>query len=195
MPNERTSENRQLRSTLSQFTTREDGEELIIEGFFAVFNSNYEIWPGATESIAPGAFANTLGNDIRALINHDTTLVVGRNKAGTLDLREESRGLWGRIRINPNDQDAVNVYERVKRGDVDQCSIGFNIVSEETEFLPDGSVHWTIREIDLWEVSICTFPAYEETSIEARKRDYDTVIEREKQKWRAEMTARLKGEN
>lgn len=195
MPNERTSENRQLRSTLSQFTTREDGEELIIEGFFAVFNSNYEIWPGATESIAPGAFANTLGNDIRALINHDTTLVVGRNKAGTLDLREESRGLWGRIRINPNDQDAVNVYERVKRGDVDQCSIGFNIVSEETEFLPDGSVHWTIREIDLWEVSICTFPAYEETSIEARKRDYDTVIEREKKKWRAEMTARLKGEN
>lgn len=195
MPNERTSENRQLRSTLSQFTTREDGEELIIEGFFAVFNSNYEIWPGATESIAPGAFANTLGNDIRALINHDTTLVVGRNKAGTLDLREESRGLWGRIRINPNDQDAVNVYERVKRGDVDQCSIGFNIVSEETEFLPDGSVHWTIREIDLWEVSICTFPAYEETSIEARKRDYDTVIEREKQKWRAEMTTRLKGEN
>lgn len=195
MPNERTSENRQLRSTLSQFTTREDGEELIIEGFFAVFNSNYEIWPGATESIAPGAFANTLGNDIRALINHDTTLVVGRNKAGTLDLREESRGLWGRIRINPNDQDAVNVYERVKRGDVDQCSIGFNIVSEETEFLPDGSVHWTIREIDLWEVSICTFPAYEETSIEARKRDYDTVIEREKQKWRAEMTARLKGEH
>lgn len=195
MPNERTSENRQLRSTLSQFTTREDGEELIIEGFFAVFNSNYEIWPGATESIAPGAFANTLGNDIRALINHDTTLVVGRNKAGTLDLREESRGLWGRIRINPNDQDALNVYERVKRGDVDQCSIGFNIVSEETEFLPDGSVHWTIREIDLWEVSICTFPAYEETSIAARKRDYDTVIEREKQKWRAEMTARLKGEN
>lgn len=195
MPNERTSENRQLRSTLSQFTTREDGEELIIEGFFAVFNSNYEIWPGATESIAPGAFVNTLGNDIRALINHDTTLVVGRNKAGTLDLREESRGLWGRIRINPNDQDAVNVYERVKRGDVDQCSIGFNIVSEETEFLPDGSVHWTIREIDLWEVSICTFPAYEETSIAARKRDYDTVIEREKQKWRAEMTARLKGEN
>lgn len=195
MPNERTSENRQLRSTLSQFTTREDGEELIIEGFFAVFNSNYEIWPGATESIAPGAFANTLGNDIRALINHDTTLVVGRNKAGTLDLREESRGLWGRIRINPNDQDALNVYERVKRGDVDQCSIGFNIVSEETEFQPDGSVHWTIREIDLWEVSICTFPAYEETSIAARKRDYDTVIEREKQKWRAEMTARLKGEN
>lgn len=192
---ERTSENRQLRSALSQFTTREDGEELIIEGFFAVFNSNYEIWPGATESIAPGAFANTLGNDIRALINHDTTLVVGRNKAGTLELREEARGLWGRIRINPNDQDAVNVYERVKRGDVDQCSIGFNIVNEETEFLPDGSIHWTIREIDLWEVSICTFPAYEETSIAARKRDYETVVEREKQKWRADMTARLKGEH
>lgn len=186
---------RQLRAAASQFTTREDGDDLVIEGYFAVFNSTYNIFPGASESIAPGAFKNTLGNDIRALINHDTTLVIGRNKAGTLELREDSHGLWGRVLINPNDQDAMNIYNRVKRGDVDQCSIGFNIVSEETEFREDGSVHWEIREIDLWEVSVCTFPAYEETSVAARKKDLETVMARETQKWREEMRARLKGEN
>lgn len=188
---------RTVRTMRTKFETREDGDARHITGYFAVFDGIYEIAPGMSESIAQGAFTRTLAEngDVRALVNHDTTLVLGRTKAGTLELREDDHGLWGDILINPNDQDAVNVYERVKRGDVDQCSIGFNIVSEETEFLPDGSVHWTIREIDLWEVSICTFPAYEETSIAARKRDYDTVIEREKQKWRAEMTARLKGEN
>ena len=137
-------ERRQMRSIASKFETREAEGELLIEGYFAVFNTTYELWEGATESVAPGAFANTLGEDIRALIDHETRLVLGRNKAGTLELREDSHGLWGRIRINPNDQDAVNLYERVKRGDVSQCSFGFDIVSEETDFREDGSVHWTI---------------------------------------------------
>ena len=59
---------RQLRTASTQFETREDGEKLFIEGYFAVFNSNYEIAPGMSESIAPGAFDNTLSGDIRALI-------------------------------------------------------------------------------------------------------------------------------
>ena len=116
--------NRTVRSIPSEFSTREDGDSHIIEGYFAVFNSNYEIAPGMSESIAPGAFSNTLSNDVRALINHDTTLVLGRTKANTLQLRETERGLWGRIDINPNDVDAMNLYQRVKRGDVDQCSFG-----------------------------------------------------------------------
>lgn len=70
---------------------------------------------------------------VRALIDHETRLVLGRSKAGTLELREDSHGLWGKIRINPNDTDAMNLYNRVKRGDVDQCSFGFNIVKEDTE--------------------------------------------------------------
>ena len=119
---------RQMRSIASKFETREENDEMIIEGYFAVFNSNYEILPGMSESIAPGAFKNTLAGDIRALINHDTTLVLGRTAAKTLEVSEDERGLWGRIRINPKDSDAVNLYERVKRGDVSQCSIGFDIV-------------------------------------------------------------------
>lgn len=182
---------RQVRATASQFETREEGEKLYIEGFFAVFNSNYEIGPGMSESIAPGAFSNTLGGDIRALINHETTLVLGRTKAHTLELREESHGLWGRITINPKDVDAMNQYERVKRGDVDQCSIGFFIVSEETDFREDGSVHWTITEIELFEVSCCTFPAYEETSIAARYSEKANMEKRNLEVWRNQMKERL----
>ena len=188
-------ETRQMRSIASKFETRESEEGLFIEGYFSVFNSNYELWAGATESVAPGAFANTLGGDIRALIDHETRLVLGRNKSGTLELREDSHGLWGRIKINPNDQDAVNLYERVKRGDVDQCSFGFDIVREDTEVRDDGSVHWTIREVKLYEVSVVTFPAYTETSVSARKRDFEEIQKRKTEKWREDMARRLKGEN
>ena len=188
-------ETRQMRSIASKFETRESEEGIFIEGYFSVFNSTYELWPGATESVAPGAFENTLGGDIRALIDHETRLVLGRNKSGTLELREDSHGLWGRVKINPNDQDAVNLYERVKRGDVDQCSFGFDIVKEDTEVRDDGSVHWTIREVKLYEVSVVTFPAYTETSVSARKRDFEEIQKRKTEKWRDDMKRRLKGEN
>lgn len=188
-------ETRQMRSIASKFETRESEDGLSIEGYFSVFNSTYELWPGATESVAPGAFANTLGWDIRALIDHETRLVLGRNKSGTLELREDSHGLWGHVKINPNDQDAVNLYERVKRGDVDQCSFGFDIVKEDTEVRDDGSVHWTIREVKLYEVSVVTFPAYTETSVSARKKDFEEIQKRKTEKWRDDMKRRLKGEN
>ncbi|HZK24522.1 MAG TPA: HK97 family phage prohead protease [Oscillospiraceae bacterium] len=162
---------KQTRSLQTELKTRAetDGENLYIEGYFAVFNRQTEFWPGAFEEIAPGAFDNTLGNDVRALINHDSTLVLGRNKSGTLELKTDNHGLWGRVKINPNDTDALNTYERVKRGDVTGCSFGFNIVSEETEWRDDGSVKWTITGVDLHEVSICTFPQYEDTGVQARK--------------------------
>ena len=187
-------EKMQMRTSVSKFETREDGGDLYIEGYFSVFNSNYELWQGASESVAPGAFTNTLGADIRALIDHETRLVLGRNKAGTLELKEDSHGLWGRVRINPNDSDAMNLYERVKRGDVDQCSFGFDIVKEDTDVRDDGSVHWTIKEVKLYEVSVCTFPAYEETSVSARKREYEQIQKRKNDAWREKTRNRLKGE-
>lgn len=185
---------RQLRTASAQFETREDGENLIIEGYFAVFNSNYEIGPGMSESIAPGAFSNTLSGDIRALINHDTTLVLGRTKANTLQLREDAHGLWGQITINPKDSDSMNLYARVNRGDVDQCSIGFDILNEETDFRDDGSVHWTIKEVELYEVSPCTFPAYEETNISARAKERDDLLKRRNEAWKEKVLKKLKGE-
>lgn len=185
-------EMRQTRAITEEFQTREDGGDLFIEGYFAVFNSNYEIAPGMSESIATGAFANTLGGDIRALTNHDTTLVLGRNRANTLDLREDTHGLWGSIRINPNDSEAINLYQRVKRGDVDGCSIGFDILSEETDFRDDGSIHWTITEVKLYEVSCCTFPAYEETNISARSQQREEIEKRLNEAWKAKMKERIR---
>ena len=191
---EKDRKSRQVRAIGTEYQTREDDGKLIIEGYFAVFNSNYEIYPGWSESIAPGAFTNTLAGDIRALINHDTTLVLGRTKAHTLELREDAHGLWGKIIINPNDVDAMNLYERVKRGDVDQCSIGFDIVSEDIEIREDGSTHWTIKETELYEVTCCTFPAYEETNISARSKDRDNFVKRLNDEWRAKTLKKLKGE-
>ena len=185
---------RRMRTVSTEFQTREDGEALKIEGYFAVFDSVYDIGQGMSESIARGAFTKTLSGDIRALTNHDTTLVLGRTKAHTLELREDSHGLWGSISINPKDADAMNLYERVKRGDVDQCSFGFDIRSEDTYIREDGSIHWTIREVDLYEVSACTFPAYEETSISARSQQRDEIQKRTMQAWRESAMKKLKGE-
>ena len=183
---------RQLRSVATEFATRQDGDTPHISGYFAVFNSNYEIAPGMSESIAPGAFSRTLSNDVRALINHDSTLVAGRTKAHTLELLEDEHGLWCDIAVNPKDGDIMNAYERVKRGDVDQCSFGFEIVSEETDFRDDGSIHWTITEVNLIEVSVCTFPAYKETNISARAKERDDFKARKLSAWKERMKEAMK---
>lgn len=185
---------RQLRGVFSEFQTRtEETGDLYISGYFAVFNSNYEVWSGATESIAETAFDGALADDIRCLINHETRLVLGRTKSGTLILKTDSRGLWGEVKINPNDQDAINIYERVKRGDVDQCSFGFKILDEEFEDRGD-SVHWTIKKVKLYEVSVVTFPAYTDTSVSARKLELEEIKRRSFEMWKDKVTKKLKGE-
>lgn len=192
MPTERIQ--RQVRCLTERFATREEGGGLYIEGYFAVFDSPYEIWPGATEIVKPGAFAGCLGSDVRALTNHDSTLVLGRTKAGTLTLREDARGLFGSIKINGADADAMNLYARVQRGDVDQCSFGFDIKQETFIDNGDGTVRWEIEEVDpLYEVSVCTFPAYEETSVVARQKDLESIQTRAAEAWRANMRNRLGG--
>ena len=185
----------QTRSLSGGFSTRqEDGGELYIEGYFSVFNSSYELWPGATESVAPGAFTGTLGDDVRALVDHETRLVLGRTSSGTLELREDNHGLWGRIKVNQADTDAMNLYARIQRGDVTQCSFGFEILEEETDYREDGSVHWTIKRVRLYEVSVCTFPAYEDTGVVARKRDFEDIQTRKLEAWRAAMHQKMKKE-
>jgi hypothetical protein len=176
--------------------TRDDTDsgELYVEGYFAVFNDTYKVWEGATESIAPGAFAESVSGDVRALYNHNDDLILGRTAAGTLELREDSHGLWGRIKLNRNDTDAMNAYERIKRGDITGCSFGFNIESEETEYGEDGSVHWTITKVNpLYEVSPCVFPAYEATNVSARGKQLDDMKKRRLELRKKELLKKLKG--
>lgn len=161
--------------TRAAFETREADGRKILCGYFARFDDRYNIWPDFYETIDPHAFDESInGGDVRALINHDTTLVLGRTKAGTLTLRADDVGIWGEIAVNEADADAMNCYARVQRGDVDQCSIGFDYApgesAEELITEADGTMHDIVKRAILYEVSVCTFPAYEGTSVEARER-------------------------
>lgn len=177
----------------TQFQTREENGKRYIEGYFAVFGAKYWLWEDAYETIDPGAFNLSRDVDVRALINHDTTLVLGRTTANTLTLRTDDRGLFGSIELNENDQDAVNEYERIKRGDVNQCSFGFEILSQETERTAGQPTVFRLKDVKLYEVSACTFPAYEETAIAARKKELEDMDRRKAEEWRATMKAKLKG--
>ena len=187
---------RKVRSINSAFETREQDNIKSIEGYFARFNSVYQISEDMSESIAPGAFKDTLADDIRALIDHETMYVLGRTTTGTLTLREDEKGLYGIIAINQEDQDALNLWHRVKRGDVSQCSFGFDILDEDPAIKQNGSVHWTIKRVKLYEVSVCTFPAYDETSVKARSADLAEIIKRNRNDkndaaWKKEMRDKL----
>ncbi len=179
----------------TQFSTRADEgtQDIYVEGYFSVYDSPYELWPGAEEIIKPGAFAESIHDDVRALTNHDTTLVLGRSTAGTLVLRDDpDKGLWGSIKINRDDGDAMNLYARVQRGDVDQCSFGFEIEKETFIDLGGGRCRWEIEKVKpLYEVSVCTFPAYKETSVSARKRDLEEIERRRAEAWRQQTKLRL----
>ena len=183
---------RQTRTHEGAFQTREEGGERRIEGYFAVFDGTYEMWPGASESIDPHAFDDALTDDVRVLVDHDSRLVLGRTSAHTAELRVDEHGLWGSVLINPEDTDAMNCYARNKRGDVTQASFGFDILDEDTEYRQDGSVHWTIKRGKLWEVSVCTFPAYRETELKARRDDYTEVRKRQTEVWKNKLLERLR---
>ena len=183
----------QVRSIPTHFKTREAGDDLYIDAYWAVYNSDYNISDDMSESIAPGAFTKSLSGDVRALINHDTTLVLGRTTAHTFELADDTHGLFGSVAINREDSDAMNVYARVKRGDVSQCSIGFNIIREDTEIREDGHVHWTIREAELGECSLCTFPAYQDTSAMVRADQREELLKRSNTAWKEKAKAKLNG--
>lgn len=178
-----------------QTRSTEDNDDLFIEGYFSVFNSNYDVWDGVSESIAPGAFAESMKGDVRALYNHNSDVVLGRTTNGTFELREDDHGLWGRIKLNRKDTDALNAYERVARGDITGCSFGFDIESETRSVSDDGHVHYTIEKVNpLWECSICTFPAYQATHIDARHLNEENIKKREHDEWKMRMLSKLKGE-
>lgn len=185
--------------------TREEGGKRYLEGYFAVFGETYQVFDGWIETIERGAFARYLasGEDVKVLWNHDANIVLGSTENGTASLREDEKGLYGSVEINENDQDAVNAYARIARGDVNGCSFGFDVARQEEWWDDDGVYHTKLTEIDpLYEVSACTFPAYKATSISARNKDsleeakkrYLEAQEKKINEWRENMKTRLKGE-
>ena len=183
----------QVRS-IGKLQTRDDNnetDEMKIEGYFVVFNSETKLFENYYEEISDKAFANIDLTDIRALADHDTAKVLGRTKSQTLSLSVDEKGLYGEITINKNDSEAVNLYERVKRGDIDQCSFGFNILDETMDTRADGSTKWTITEIELFEVSVVTFPAYADTAVEARSEQMKQLEKRNLQTRKAKLKERI----
>lgn len=166
----RNTDERQVRClNLSQFRAMNEGGKKQLDCYHVVFSDTYELWPGATENFDPHAFDTAINDDVRCLVNHDPAKVLGRTKAGTLQLSVDNYGMKGITDINEDDTEATNLHARVLRGDVSQCSIGFDILDEEFTQNPDGSVHWLIKSVKLYEVSIVTFPAYEKTEAHARE--------------------------
>lgn len=135
-----------------------------ITGYAAVFNSLSENLGGFREIILPGAFAGSLGEDVRALWNHDANHVLGRTRAGTLSLMEDDTGL--RVEITPPDS-AADKLESMRRGDVDQMSFGFWTLDDEWR-MQDGEPLHILKSVRLFDVSVVTYPAYPETEASVR---------------------------
>ena len=159
------------RRALQDVDIQGDGELPKIVGYAAVFDSESRDLGNFTEVIKPGAFNRALSEkqDVRAFVDHDASKILGRTKAGTLDLSTDSVGL--RVEITPPDTTVGrDTVESVRRGDLDSMSFGF-VVRDDNWREVEGRALREIRDLDLHEVSLVSFPAYEETSVAVRRLD------------------------
>lgn len=144
-----------------------DGKKRMLVGYAAVFNSVTDIgW--FREQIAPGAFADAVKeDDVRGLFNHDSNLILGRNKAGTLSLKEDRKGLYFEIDV-PDTQVGRDVLTSVERGDVSGCSFAFMTLADEWDYSNEDSPLRTLKKVRLFDVGPVVYPAYADTSVAAR---------------------------
>ena len=161
--------------TIEDFELRQAGDGMSFSGYAAVFDSPSQPLP-FVETIAPGAFKRSLSsrNNVRMLLNHDTSRVLGTTRAKTLRLAEDSKGLHVEADL-PETTYGRDLSVSMQRGDVDSMSFGFSVPKGGDSWNEDGSRR-TLREVRLHEVSVVTFPAYEATS--AQVRDYSALAVR-----------------
>jgi HK97 family phage prohead protease len=143
----------------------DDGPHVLV-GYAALFDELSEDLGGFRERIAKGAFSKAIGGDIRALFNHDPNLILGRTKAKTLFVDEDNRGLRAEMTL-PNTSTARDLLESIRLGNVDQMSFGFRTRNDKWDEI-DGKMVRTLLEVDLYDVSPVTFPAYPQTEIAKR---------------------------
>lgn len=163
-----------------------------IEGYAAVFNSKSEDI-GFREVIMPGAFDRALKekHDVRALVNHDPNLVLGRTKAGTLELEVDDHGLLARIKP-PDTQVARDTLVSIKRGDMDGMSFGFRTITDQWRTEDDVIIRELI-DLELVDVSVVAFPAYADTQVSARALECAAATKAAAAKIRAEGGAAVEG--
>lgn len=147
-----------------------------VSGYASVFfdpknpGSEIKLTGGVVERIRPGAFARALRekHDVHALINHNADLVVGRVKAGTLRLAEDRTGLKYEIDVADTNV-GRDIVESVRRGDVSGASFSFAPVKIDFEDKGATIIRW-VRDLDLFDISICTRGWYPAATSEARHR-------------------------
>ena len=173
-----------------------DGEQPTLEGYASVFDSWSEELGGYEpfrEKVVRGAFADSIKtDDIRCLFNHDSNFVLGRNRAGTLSLEEDGKGL--KVTIKPPDTRwAKDLLVSVKRGDISQMSFGF--VCEKDSWSYDDSIDVReLHKVKLFDVSLVTYPAYPATEcdvrsiVASRKAEREKLLDEQRQK-QAELSA------
>ena len=158
--------------TLSNIEIRAgtEGSSQVTEGYASIFDSPTMIGDMFQETIAKGAFAKSLTGkaDVRALFNHNWDYVLGRTKSGTLTLDEDEKGL--KFRVTPPDTSwAKDLMISMQRGDINQCSFGFQVVRDSWNWDVEPAQR-TIQEVKLYEISIVSLPAYEDTEAYVRDR-------------------------
>lgn len=145
---------------------------LTLQGYAAIFNSLSEPLPGGNgtfrEVIRPGAFRDSIagGADVRLLLNHDG-LPLARTASGTLQLREDGRGLAMSAKLDATDPDVQRLVPKVRRGDLSQMSFGFVTRRDHWRQESGGQVR-DLLQVDLLDVSAVTYPAYRATEIALR---------------------------
>lgn len=164
----------------STFTFEKRGEdEIKLIGYASKFDNITTIGGMFREVIRKGAFKRAIQEeqDVRALVDHNPSLILGRTKSKTLSLEEDETGL--RVEIILNDTNVgVDTRKHIERGDVDQMSFGF--VVRKQSWTAGKDKEPTLREIldvDLFDVSVVTYPAYENTEIGLRmKNDAASIL-------------------
>lgn len=157
----------------SNLEVRAENEGKTLVGYAAVWDSPSE-YMGFTEFVKRGAFSKTLndGADVRLLIDHEG-VPLARSKSGTLALEEDERGLRVEAELDPMNPDAARIMSAMKRGDLSQMSFAFRTIKDNWN--NDRSVR-ELREVQLFDVSVVTFPAYEQTVAELRKRNEAVIV-------------------
>lgn len=158
--------NVEKRSNIAAVEKRAADDKRTLIGYAAVFERLAMIGGWFKEQIAPGAFADAIAGDVRALVDHDTGRVIGRTKSGTLRMQEDGVGLRVEIDV-PNTTDGNDLWELVERGDISGMSFGFKVTKETWDETGDVPVR-TIQALELMEVSAVAFPAYDDTTIGKR---------------------------
>jgi HK97 family phage prohead protease len=137
-------------------------ESRTVEGYASVFNSMSEDL-GFREVILPGAFRDVLDNDVRALYNHDSNYLLARTTSGTLELKEDDKGLYYRFEM-PNTSYGNDMLELFRRGDLTQSSFGFTVEKDNWRMEDGQQVRYIERVGSLFDVSPVVYPAYSQAS-------------------------------